>query len=115
MLDRLIKPHWPYMPETCKELHLGEISDRVERELSSVADEPLNYYFWYHLLDADEKGKQPKIGLRTVNKWFNLKSVSSLRHIAESGDKVEYWLLASVCNSERDYRFLNLVTRGWSK
>lgn len=103
------------MPETCKELHLGEISDRVERELSSVADEPLNYYFWYHLLDADEKGKQPKIGLRTVNKWFNLKSVSSLRHIAESGDKVEYWLLASVCNSERDYRFLNLVTRGWSK
>ena len=88
MLDRLVNPHWPYLPETFRELQLGVAKDRIERVWSSLPDDPMNYYFWYHLLDADDQGRQPKIDQQTINKKFNQKSVSSLRHIAESGDKV---------------------------
>lgn len=83
MLDRLVSPHWPYMPEKFEELHLGQTSGRAS---SSVPDDPLNYYFWYHLLEADENGIQPMID-EHKNKMFNAKSTSCLQHIAESGDK----------------------------
>ena len=59
VLDRLVSPHWPYMPEKFEELHLGQASGRFKRASSSVPDDPLNYYFWYHLLEADEHGIQP--------------------------------------------------------
>ena len=88
VLDRLVSPHWPYMPEKCEELHLGQTSGRFKRASSSVPDDPLNYYFWYHLLEADEYGIQPMID-EQKNKMFNAKSTSCLRHIAESGDKVQ--------------------------
>ncbi|XP_067038362.1 transient receptor potential cation channel subfamily V member 1-like [Acropora muricata] len=77
VLDRLVSPHWPYLPEKYEELQLGEIC---------VPDDPLNYYFWYHLLESDEQGRQPRIDERE-NKMFKAKSTSCLRHIAESGDK----------------------------
>ena len=81
VLDRLVNPHWPY-------LELGFTSDRIERAWSSVPDDPLNYDFYYHVLDADEQGRRPKINELTVNGIFDPKSVSCLRHIAESEDKV---------------------------
>jgi len=86
VLDRLVSPHWPYLPEKCEELQLGEISRHFERASKSVPDDPLNYYFWYHLLEADENGIQPMID-EHKNKMFNAKSTSCLQHIAESGDK----------------------------
>ena len=88
VLDRLVSPHWSYMPEKFEELHLGQTSGRFKRGSSSVPDDPLNYYFWYHLLEADEHGIQPLID-EQKNKVFNAKSMSCLRHIAESGDKVQ--------------------------
>ena len=88
VLDRLVKPHWPYLPEKFQDLQLGEIGDRIERTWSSEPDDPLNYDFVYHVLEADEQGRRPKIDGRTVDNMFNLKSVSCLRHIAECGDKV---------------------------
>lgn len=81
VLDRLVNPHWPY-------LELRDKSDRIDRVCSSVPDDPLNYDFFYHLLDADEQGRQPMIDEQTVNSSFNQKSVSCLRHIAECADKV---------------------------
>lgn len=71
---------------------VGETSDRLERARSSVPDDPLNYDFFYHVLEADDQGRQPKTG-RTVNKMFNPESVSCLRLIAESGDKVMIYRL----------------------
>ena len=76
------------MPEKFEELHLGQTSGRFKRASSSVPDDPLNYYFWYHLLEAGEHGIQPLID-EQKNKMFNPKSMSCLRHIAESGDKVQ--------------------------
>lgn len=89
MLDRLVNPHWPYLPEKFQELQLGQNSDRIELARCSVPDDPKNYDFFYHLLDADEQGREPKIDDHSINRRFNLNSVSCLRHIAESGDKVE--------------------------
>ena len=88
VLDRLVKPHWPYLPEKFKDFQVGEITTHTEKVCSSVPDDAMNYYFWYHMLDADEQGRQPKINDLTMNKMFNPKSVSCLRQIAESGDKV---------------------------
>ena len=88
VLDRLVNPHWPYLPEKTREL--GEISDRIDLAWSSVPDDPLNYDFLYHLLEVDEQGRQPKIDEHTPNEMFNRNSVSCLRRIAESRDKVEY-------------------------
>ena len=67
---------------------MGETSDRIERAWSSVPDDPLNYEFFYHVLEADDQGRRPKIDEHTVNEMFNPKSVSCLWRIAESGDKV---------------------------
>lgn len=67
---------------------MAEISDRIERARSSVPDDPANYDFFYHVLEADERGRRPKIGEHTVDEMFNLNSVPCLRHIAESKDKV---------------------------
>ena len=78
------------MPGKSQELQLEEICDRIERAWSSVPDDPLNYDFVYHVLEADEQGRQPKIDEHTVNEMFNPKSVSCLRRIAESEDKVEH-------------------------
>ena len=86
VLDRLVNPHWPYLPEKTKEL--GENSDRIERAWSSVPDDPMNYDFFYHVLDADDQGREPKIDEKTLNELFNPKSMSCLRCIAESDDKV---------------------------
>jgi len=88
VLNRLVNPHWPYLPEKTHEL--GENSDRIERAWSSVPDDPLNYDFFYHMLDADDQGRQPKIDEQTLNELFDPKSMSCLRHIAESDNKVEY-------------------------
>lgn len=89
VLDRLVNPHWPYLPEKMREL--GENSERIERAWSSVPDDPMNYDFFYHVLDADEQGRQPKIDEQTINELFNQKSMSCLRRIAQSDDKVEYF------------------------
>ena len=89
VLDRLINPHWPYLPEKTNE----QRSDLIDRAWSSVPDDPMNYDFFYHVLDADNNGRQPKVQGH-VNKHFNPKSKSCLRHIADSENKVRHGLLS---------------------
>ena len=89
MLNCLVIPHWPYLPEKFEELQLGNISDSIGRAWGSVPDDPKNYDFFYHLLDADDKGRQPKLDEFVINENFNQNSVSCLRYIAESKDKVK--------------------------
>ena len=86
VLDQLVNPHWPYLPEKIKET--GEKSDRIERAWSSVPDDPLNYDFFYHVLEADDLGQEPKDDEGNLIEEFNPKSMSPLRCIAESDDKV---------------------------
>lgn len=88
MLDHLVNPYWPYLPHMTREL--VEASDRIERARSNVPEDPLNYDFLYHVLEADENGRQPFRNENTLNNMFHLKSVSCLRLIAESQDKVYF-------------------------
>lgn len=90
VLDSLVNPHWPYLPEKFEELQLGDMCDRIERTRRNVPDDPKNYDFFYHLLDSDDQGRQPKVDEDTRNETFNGKSMSCLQRIAESEDKVEY-------------------------
>ena len=98
-MDKHINPRWPYLPERKDN---DENDDDIARALSSVPDDPMNYDFFYHILEADDKGRQPKIEAatevdehgtpirieRVPNPKFNHKSQSCLRRIAESGNKV---------------------------
>ena len=85
VLDCLINPHWPYLSQAKKEANKD--SDHIERAWTSVPDDPLNYDFYYHVLDGDNEGRQPKIN-GVKNKEFDAKSKSCLRHLTESSNKV---------------------------
>ena len=85
MLDCLINPHWPYLPVNDK--NTSEDDDHIERAWTSVPDDPLNYDFFYHVLEGDNNGREPKNnGLK--NEKFNAKSKSCLRHLTECSNKV---------------------------
>ena len=98
-MDKHISPRWPYLPDRKED---DENDDEIERAISSVPDDPINYDFFYHILEADDQGRQPKIEVATEvdehgnalkieripNPKFNSKSQSCLRRIAESGNKV---------------------------
>lgn len=78
VLNSLVNPRWP-------DLEKGD--DRIERAWSSLPDDPLHYDFFYHLLEGDNKGMEPKIkGVK--NEAFNVKSKSCLRHLTKSNNKV---------------------------
>lgn len=79
---------------------LVEASDRIERARSNVPEDPLNYDFLYHVLEADENGQQPFRNENTLDSMFRLKSVSCLRRIAESEDKVYLAYLPTFSHSE---------------
>ena len=99
VLDKLINPRWPYLPQSKDD---DENQDEIQRALCSIPDDPMNYDFFYHILEADNNGRQPKIEMATEvdehgkpintqsvpNPKFNHKSLSCLRRIAESGNKV---------------------------
>ncbi|XP_068676221.1 transient receptor potential cation channel subfamily A member 1-like [Montipora foliosa] len=98
VLDKHINPRWPYLPERKGD---DENDSELERAFSSVPDDPMNYDFFYHILEADDHGRQPKLEVATevdesgapvntemkANPKFNPKSLSCLRRIAESGNK----------------------------
>ena len=106
----MINPHWPYLPENVEDDKDGEI----QRALDCIPYDPMKYDFHYHILEADENGRQPKIKVvlkeeetssKTTtsktenekrqkkykiveNRLFNRKSVSCLQTIADSENKV---------------------------
>ena len=99
VLDKLINPYWPYLPQGKED---DENQVEIQRALSGVPDDPMNYDFFYDVLEADDSGRLPKIEVATEvdehgtviktqtlsNPKFNHKSLSCLRRIAESGNKV---------------------------
>ena len=124
-MDKLINPHWPYLPQSKED---DENQDEIERALSSVPDDPMNYDFFYHILEADDSGRQPKIEVATEvdehgtaiktqtlpNPKFNHKSLSCLRRIAESGNKVCV-VETLKCRAKSAHRtFCGLKKRLWS-
>eukprot|EP00794_Sanderia_malayensis_P018139 gene18139-19949_t len=75
VLDSLINPDWPMLPEDKKEEH--------EKEWYRVPEIPIRYHFFYQILDGDENGKHPSDG------DFNHRSTSCLQAICQSTHSID--------------------------
>lgn len=100
VLDQMINPHWPFLPKR-KEKYASEEEERgIEGAWRTITENPLEYYFYYHILDGDEGGRPPMIvtseghNKQTNNENFNCRDKSCLHAIAKSDNKVK--LLVSI-------------------
>ena len=93
VLDQMVNPHWPYLPKRKEKYESEEEKKAIEGVWSTITENPLNYHFYYHILDADEGGRPPKFcmstgGKQTNNDYFNWRDKSCLQVIAKSYNKV---------------------------
>lgn len=98
VLDQIINPHWPFLPKR-KEKYASEEEERgIEGAWRTITENPLEYYFYYHILDGDEGGRPPMIvtseghNKQTNNENFNCRNKSCLHAIAKSDNKVKLLL-----------------------
>ncbi|CAH3169648.1 unnamed protein product [Pocillopora meandrina] len=61
LLDQMVIPHWPYLPQRKDTYDTDEEEQGIEEAWSTITDDPLSYHFYYHILDGDEGGRPPKI------------------------------------------------------
>ena len=107
MLNKLIDPVWPYLPNR-KDQKDDVNKEQIQKALMSVPNDPLKYDFYYHIPETDDEGRVPRILVEIKSdeadehgskprekktKWkdnrqFNKKSVSCLQRIIESDNKV---------------------------
>ncbi|XP_027057607.1 uncharacterized protein LOC113684429 [Pocillopora damicornis] len=92
VLDQMVDPHWPYLPKRQENYETEEEREAIEGVWNTISGDPLNYHFYYHILDGDEGGRPPKImasdGHKEMeNKYFNLNDKSCLHAIAKSNNK----------------------------
>lgn len=89
----MVNPHWPYLPEHKKIYSSKQEEEDVEKAWDSVPDDPLSYHFQYQVLDADDRGRLPRIidpetEQEVENVHFNWNCKSALRAVADSDNKV---------------------------
>ena len=61
LLDRMVIPHWPHLPQRKDIYDTDEEEEGIEGAWSTITDDPLSYHFYYHILDGDKGGRPPKI------------------------------------------------------
>ena len=91
----MMNPHWPHLPKRKDSYENEKEKEVVERAWCTITDDPLDYHFYYHILDGDEGGRPPKVMLPggyepTENKYFGWRDKSCLHVIAKSRNMV--WL-----------------------
>ncbi|XP_022806758.1 uncharacterized protein LOC111343832 [Stylophora pistillata] len=89
VLDQMVIPHWPHLPKRKERYESEEEKEAIEGAWSTITENPLNYQFCYHVLDADEGGRPPKINMSAgeqpaYNEYFNWRDKSCLHVIAKS-------------------------------
>ncbi|XP_066015291.1 uncharacterized protein [Pocillopora verrucosa] len=94
VLDQMMIPHWPYLPKRQENYETEEEREAIEGVWTTITDDPLNYHFYYHILDGDEGGRPPKINIASdgcmkqiENKYFYCSNNSCLHAIAKSNNK----------------------------
>ncbi|PFX12115.1 hypothetical protein AWC38_SpisGene23977 [Stylophora pistillata] len=92
LLDQMMNPQWPYLPQRQENYQTEEERVAIEGVWNTISDNPLNYHFYYHILDGDEGGRPPKIlasdeRKQIENKYFNWRDSSCLCAIAKSSNK----------------------------
>ena len=66
----MMNPHWPYLPQRQENYETEMEREAIEGVWNTISDDPLNYHFYYHILDGDEGGRPPKIGLQMdTSRW----------------------------------------------
>ena len=93
VLDQMVNPHWPYLPPRKENYGAYEEEEGIEGLWSSIPEDPLEYHFYYHILDGDREGRPPKLKDSKTNKFiannlFNSHDNSCLHVIAKSNNKV---------------------------
>ena len=93
VLDQMVNPHWPHLPKRKDEYDNDDEEEGIEGAWTTIPDDPLDYHFYYHILDGDEGGRPPKIvssegHKQTDNEYFNRRDKSCLHLIAKSNNKV---------------------------
>ena len=93
LLDQMGNPHWPYLPKRKDKYVSKEEKEGIEGVWKTIPEDPLNYYFYYAILDSDEGGRPPKVMLsgehkESDNKYFNWRDKSCLNMITKSNNKV---------------------------
>ena len=89
----MVNPHWPHLPKRKDDYDNEEEEEGIEGVWSTIPDDPLDYHFYYHILDGDESGRPPKVmasegNKLNVNEYFNQHDKSCLHLIAKSNNKV---------------------------
>lgn len=88
----MVNPHWPHLPKRKEKYDSDKERAGIEGVWRTIPDDPLNYQFYYHILDGDEVGRPPKLlslgGQQISNQYFNWKDMSCLHLIAKSDNKV---------------------------
>lgn len=92
VLDQMVNPHWPYLPNRKDKYDTHEEEEGIEGVWSTIPDDPLDYHFYYHILDGDKTGSPPKIlalegNKHIVNEHFDRSHKSCLHLIAKSNNK----------------------------
>ncbi|PFX13145.1 Transient receptor potential cation channel subfamily V member 3 [Stylophora pistillata] len=93
VLDQMVNPYWPYLPQRQENYETEMEREAIEGLWNTISDDPLNYHFYYHILDGDEGGWPRKImasdGHQQIeNTCFNGKDKSCLHAIAKSNNKL---------------------------
>ncbi|PFX14915.1 hypothetical protein AWC38_SpisGene20899 [Stylophora pistillata] len=91
-LDQMVNPQWPHLPKRKETYGSEEEREGIEGAWNSITDDPWDYCFCYHILDGDEGGRPPKIGISAGKKerdnpHFNWGNNSCLEVIAKSKNK----------------------------
>ena len=93
ILNQMMNPHWPHLPKRKDSYENEKEKEVVEGAWRTITDDPLDYHFYYHILDGDEGGRPPKVMMpgrhaQTENKYFNWRDKSCLHLIAKSRNMV---------------------------
>ena len=95
VLDQMVNPHWPHLPKRKDSYETEAEREAVEGAWNTIPYDPLNYHFYYHILEGDDGGRPPKIlasdePMWIENKYFNWRKKSCLHVIAKSNNKVGF-------------------------
>ena len=61
ILNQMMNPHWPHLPKRKDSYENEKEKEVVEGAWRTITDDPLDYHFYYHILDGDEGGRPPKV------------------------------------------------------
>ena len=100
----MVHPHSSHLPKRKDSYDIEEEKEAIEGVWRTITDDPLNYHFYYHILDGDEGGRPPKLlslgeYKQTDNKFFNWRDKSCLHMIARSNNMVRLTLKEKISGS----------------